>query len=397
MARPKNPDKKRSNGDGGVWQLETGRWRWEIVLGYATKPDGTRSRKTKSGTAKNETEAKKALTLARADKERGMLATPDKVTVSEYLKNWLEGRAPRLAKNSVTSYAGLIRLHIAPNIGEKRLQALKPLDLRNLYTLLLEKGLSGRSVRYVHGLLYSAFKEAVRLEITYRNVAEAVTPEVPTENRNAKASQAWTADEAVKFLSVARGDTLYALFYIMLTLGLRRGEACGLRWQDINLEQRKLRINQTIVTIGGKATPSAPKTKGSARPLGIPPELFEVLRLHRAMQAQLHLENGVSPETDYVFTTRTGTAIHPDNVNRSLERLCKVAGVRQVRVHDLRHTYASLARRAGVSLEMVSEKLGHARASFTGDVYVHTFDDQHDAATLNLSELLASRPRAAVA
>ncbi len=77
-----------------------------------------------------------------------------------------------------------------------------------------------------------------------------------------------------------------------------------------------------------------------------------------------------------------------------LERLCTVAGVRKVRVHDLRHTYASLARRAGVSLEMVSEKLGHARASFTGDVYVHTFDDQHDAAALNLSELLASRPRA---
>ena len=394
MARPKPEAKKRSNGDGGIWQLETGRWRWEIVLGYVKKPDGRRKRVTKSGTAKNETEAKRAQTLAKADKERGTLASPDRVTVAEYLQNWLEGRKPRLAPNSVTSYAGLIRLHVNPTLGDKRLQAVKPVDLRNLYTVLLEKGLSGRSVRYVHGLLYSAFKEAVRLEVINRNPAEAATPDVPTENRNAKAAQSWTASEALQFLTVARGDSLYALFYLMLSLGLRRGEACGLRWSDIDLERKALRINHTIVTIAGKATPSKPKTKGSARALGIPAELMDVLRLHRAAQQQAQLENGVIDPAVYVFTTRNGTPLHPDNVNRTLERLCGAAGVRQVRVHDLRHTYASLARRAGVSLEMVSEKLGHARASFTGDVYVHTFEDQHAAAALNLSELLGSKPRA---
>ena len=136
MAKPKPQQKKRSNGDGSVWQLENGRWRWAIVINHIIKTNGTKSYKTKSGTAKNETEAKKALTLARADKERGVLANPDRVTMAEYLSNWLAGRSNRLSANTVTSYGGLLRLHITPTLGTTRLQGLKPTDLRNLSELL---------------------------------------------------------------------------------------------------------------------------------------------------------------------------------------------------------------------------------------------------------------------
>ena len=394
MARPKPEAKKRSNGDGGIWQRETGNWRWEIVLGFVTKPDGTRKRVSKRGTAKTATEAKRAQTLAKADKERGTLAVPDRVTVSEWLEKWLATRSARISQNTVVSYSGIIKKHITPHLGDKKLQALKPVDLRNYYGTLSSLGLTPKTMRNIHGVLYGALEDATRLELVMRNVANLVRPEAPAQNNNAKASQSWTAGEAAQFLAAARGDRLYALFYLLLSMGLRRGEACGLRWANVDLERRVLRVEEALVCVAGKAQISTPKTHNSRRALRLPPEVVEVLRLHKAAQDQMHLEHGVTPTADNIFTTSKGTPIHPDNVNRSLERLCEFAGVRRVRVHDLRHTYASLSRRAGVSLEVVSEKLGHARSSFTGDVYRHTFEDEHDAATLNLSELLSSRPRA---
>jgi integrase len=394
MARPKATEKKRSNGDGGVWQLENGRWRWELVLGYVSKPDGTKTRKTKSGTAKNETEAKKALTLARADKERGTLATPDRVTVAEWLTKWLATRAARVRPNTVIAYEGIIKKYLVPNLGSKRLQALKPVDLHGFYENLAGEGLTGKTIRNIHGVLYGALSDALRLELVFRNVAEVTRPEVPSQNNNIRASQAWTATEAKTFLDVARGDALYTAFYLMLSLGLRRGEVCGLRWQHIDFESRALRVEESLVTERGKLAVNEPKTRRSKRALRLPLDVLEALRIHKAAQQERHEVLGVIPARDWLFTTRNGTAVHPDNVNRSLERLCKLAGVRQVRVHDLRHTYASLARRAGVPLEVVSEKLGHHAPSFTGDVYRHTFEDEHEGAALELSQLLAERPKA---
>jgi integrase len=391
MARPKATEKKRSNGDGGVWQLETGRWRWEIVLGYVTKPDGTRSRKTKSGTAKNETEAKKALTLARADKERGTLATPDRVTLTEWLAQWLEGKKATITNSSKARYAGIIKNHLIPKLGDKKLQALKPLDLRNFYNDLVEIGLTPKGIRSIHGVLFSALKQAVSLELIMRNVADVARPELPRQDNNAKAAKAWTATEAKTFLTVARGHHLFAMFYLMLGLGLRRGEVCGLRWSSVDLERKTLTVQDNLITIGSRLAISTPKTMKSRRTINLSSEMLEVLRLHQAAQAQRHLEYGVSPEQDWLFTTTVGTAVRPDNIRRVFKSLCEVARVRRVRLHDLRHTWASLSRRAGVPLEVVSEQLGHSRPSFTGDVYSHTYTNENRA--INLSELLADRPR----
>jgi integrase len=393
MAKPKAPKKKRSNGDGGVWQLPTGLWRWELVLGYVRKPDGSRSRKTKSGTAKNETEAKKALTLARADKERGILATPDRITVAEWLGKWLADKRTSISANTHTRYGQLIQQNIVPYLGDTKLQALKPLDIRAWHTALLERGLSAKTIRSAHTLLNGAMRKAVALELVMRNLADVVRPELPKQDNSIKPSQVWTPQEASAFLAVARGHSLYALFYLMLSLGLRRGEACGLRWQHIDLEHGLLRVEEALVTIGSTLAVNSTKTKHSARTLQLPHEAIEVLRLHKAAQNQRHLEYGVLPAKDWLFTSQTGTVFRPDNVMRTFEALCKTAEVRRVRLHDLRHTYVSLAARAGVPLATVSRQAGHARASFTGDEYRHVFPDEMQQAVLNLSELLTAKPK----
>jgi integrase len=390
MARPKKRTTKNTNGLGTVWQLQNGRWRWQVTLGY----DSSGKRIARSGTEATKTAAEISKAEAIAEHQRGTLAAPDKMTLGEWLDDWLKARAQRVSENTVVSYSSIIRNHIKPLLGAKRLQLLKPTDLRGFYQSLSQKGKTPKTIRNIHGVLYAALSDAVRLEIITRNICEVIRPEVSSQDNNKMASQAWTASEAVRFLSVARGDRLYTVFYLLLSLGLRRGEVLGLRWQNVNLERSVLQIEQALVAIRGIAKTQKPKTKNSRRSLRLPLEVIDALRLHRAMQDQMHKEEGITPVQDWVFTTRNGTPIHPDNLNRTLERLCTLAGVKQVRVHDLRHTYASLARRAGVPLEVVSEKLGHARASFTADVYRHTFEDEHDIGALNLSQLLADRPRA---
>ncbi len=387
--RPRQEERKRPNGTGSVWELKNGRWRWEVVLGYINE-----KRITKSGMCANKTLAQKAAAQAITDHARGNLSAPDRVTIKEWLEQWLEGKRSRISTNTNARYSDIIRLHIVPHLGKKRVQALKPVDLRGFYANLTSKGMSPRTVRHVHGVLFGALKDALKLELVMRNVADVVRPEVPSQDNTVKASQAWTANEVTAFIEAARGDRLFPLFYLLILLGLRRGEACGLRWSNVDLEKRTVKIQEALVIIQGKIETSTPKTKKSVRVLRIPDDVVTVLKQHRTEQNAMHLEHEVTPEVDYVFTTAKGTPVYPDNLNRTLERIAGLASVRVIRIHDLRHTWASLARRAGVPLEIVSEKLGHARPSFTADVYRHTFEDEHEAGTLNLGDLLASRPRA---
>jgi integrase len=397
-AKPEVRTKKRTNGLGSVWKTDAGTYRWQVTLGYKGS-----KRIAKSGTARNKTEAEKAIAAAVTEHARGGIAEPSKVTVQEWLEIWLEHRTPALSANTISSYRHLIHGHLVPEIGSIKLQALKPTDLRKLYTNLHTKRstaenpipLSPRSTRYVHVVLHAALKDAVKLEVVIRNVADIVKPEMADGDDNAYAAKAWTAEEATAFLKVAREHSLYTLFYLMLALGLRRGEVCGLCWANINLERQILRVVKTRICVDGKPQTSAPKTKKSRRSLKLPLEVIEVLKAHQQEQQAIHLEHEVTPTEDWLFTYDDGQPIRPDYVNQALERIALAAGVRKIRVHDLRHTYTSLARRAGVELEIVSEKLGHARSSFTADVYRHTFEDEHLAAAVSLSDLLAARPRAA--
>jgi integrase len=395
-SKPVVRNKKRTNGLGSIWKTNTGAFRWQVTLGYKGS-----KRIAKSGTSRNKTEAEKAIAAAVTEHARGGIAEPSKVTVAEWLEKWLEHRTPALSSNTVTSYRHMINGHLVPGIGDIKLQALKPADLRKLYNSLYSRrgtieepiALSSRTTRYIHVVLHAALKDAVKLELVMRNVADVVKPETASSAENTHAAQSWTAEEVSQFLEVARDDSLYVLFYLLLALGLRRGEVCGLRWSNIDLDKQLLRVAEARVCIDGKPQSSKPKTAKSRRVLKLPLEVVEVLCAYRVEQQAMFHELKIETSKDWLFTNELGQAIRPDYVNHTLERLTRVSGVRKVRVHDLRHTYASLARRAGVSIEIVSEKLGHARSSFTADVYRHTFEDEHLAAAVSLSDLLASSPQ----
>lgn len=229
----------------------------------------------------------------------------------------------------------------------------------------------------------------MKLELIHRNVAEVVKPEGKKNPLNAKASTAWTAEEASTFLAFARTNRLYALFYLMLCLGLRRGEALGLRWANINLETGHMKIVESITTVDGSIIETTPKTEKSKRTLKLPFDVVALLKDHQEKQRLEHQALNLNPAKDWVFTSLKCTPVNPGKIDGVLNRIAKEASVRRIRVHDLRHTYTSLARRQGVNLEVVSARLGHSRSSFTADVYRHTFEDEMDAGAISLKSLLS--------
>jgi integrase len=181
-----------------------------------------------------------------------------------------------------------------------------------------------------------------------------------------------TPEQARQFLEAIKGNRLEALFTVALSLGLRRGEALGLRWQDIDFEKRTLRVHQSLARINKKLVLSEPKTKSSRRILDLPATLAARLKEHRTRQLEDRMAVGTRwVETGLVFTSGIGTPVDPRHVKRHLDPLLTKAGLPHFRVHDLRHFCASLLLAQGVPLKVVSDLLGHTQISITADLYTH--------------------------
>jgi integrase len=193
----------------------------------------------------------------------------------------------------------------------------------------------------------------------------------PTGSACGRLGSGSQADEARRFLQAARNDRLYALYSVALALGLRRGEALALRWSDVDLDQGVLAVRHTLQRADGQLQRGPVKTDGSERQVAIPVGLREALRRHRALQQVERDEAGGRwREHGLLFTTKIGTPIEPRNLNRHFDRLCGMAGVRRIRVHDLRHSCATLMYDQGVPLEQIQDVLGHSSPTVTKTIYV---------------------------
>jgi len=278
-------------------------------------------------------------------------------------------------------------------IGGVRLQSLRPANVRDCYTELSKSGLAPHSQRKAVSLLTSALTEALQEEVISRNPALGI--KVKTERVERKA-EAWSEEEVATFLAAAKDDVLYPLFYLMLALGLRRGEAMGLRWDDVNLEEGTVKIRQALTMPGDSDMPvvKAVKTPKSRRTLYLSADVVTLLRQRKKRQlADEALLGSAWHESNLVFTTSLGTLLHPRNLTRSFKRLLKGASLKEIRVHDLRHTCASLALQRGTPIELVSERLGHSSVGFTLDTYRHLYKAERREAAISLVDLLGAAPQ----
>lgn len=370
---------KRGKNEGSIFKRNDGRWVGSLDLGWE---DGKRKRR--HFYAATAGEVRDQLLKARSDQSRGLPVATERQTVAKFLDGWLEHTLKARAKpRSVESFASIVNKHIVPALGRIRLDKLTPQQVQALLEKkrqpyktktrsgkAIEKhGLSPQSVASIRTVLRSALGQALKWGMVARNVATLVDPPRIPRPQN----HVIDADGARKLLDAARGERFEAILVLALTLGMRRGEILGLRWCDINFDERSIRINQALQRVGGKLQVTEVKTERSRRVVAVPDSVVRALKARRARQAQDRLVAGSDwKDGELVFTNPTGGPLEPITLHRDFKRLLRTAEIStETRFHDLRHTAASLLLAEGVHLRMIMELLGHSSISLTANTYAH--------------------------
>lgn len=322
--------------------------------------------------------------------EDGTHMRPSRQTLAAFVEDdWLPSlealvAGGKLRSTTVANYRTLIRLHVLPHIGGIPLRALEAPRLNGLYAELLAAGrkdgrggLSATSVHLVHVTISRALRDAVKWGAVARNVAAMADPPQPA---NAERT-IWTAPQLRLFLDSIEEERLRALWWLLATTGIRRGEAAGLAWPDVDLDGEQVHIRRARVVADYRVLESAPKTEKGRRTIALDPLTVSALRRHRAAQAQERLAWGEAwAAGELVFTKPEGGGLHPETITRTFDRLVRRAGLPRISVHGVRHSYATQLRDAGVPLDVISKRLGHSSLAITGDLYVHRTDEADRAA-----------------
>lgn len=387
MGKPRN-----GNGLGTVRQRSNGRWEYRFTV---KNEDGTSSQKSVYGATQKEAVNKgKKLEEQYA---KGLVAKKDGRTFGEFAKEWLE-RKIRSGKARATVRGYTMDIGYAlPVLGSLKLQALKPTHIRKLLDGLVAEGYSVRTQRHALQTVKAIFTQAMRLELVYKNPAEYVEIEAPSTESKARSLQ---PEEVQTLLEAVKDTPMGLLFRLLLGCGLRKGEALALQWVDIDLGRGELSITKNWTGLGNGYL-STPKTKSSRRIVPIPSGLLTRLEAHRSEL----LKDWTAKELQGLYLFGLDKPYNTQSPNHALERInakrqeeAQRAGVEpvsfpEIRVHDLRHTYGSLALSRGIPLEVVSERMGHANPTITLNVYRHVLEHERRGYVFDVEEMVQPQTR----
>ena len=359
--------KRRPSGDGMVRKREDGRWEGRIVVGHKENGDSI-FRYVYADTQKELT----AKLRQHIDIYQGVdLTEQSRMTLGEWLDQWLENIASTIRPTTLARYQGAVRIHIDPRLGSKPITQVTGKDVQKLYDALAShgnqitgKGLASSTIRGIHSMLHEALDAAKQAGLIPWNATE----EIPTPKFTCKSKQILTDEQLETFMeAIQKDDVWHDFFYTELTTGLRRGEICGLKWEDFNEADGTLKVRRTIhQEKGGKLTTWDTKTVAGTRTIILPPSTAELLRARKkSALTEWIFPNPLKPEQP----TRPSTAYD------RMKALLKEAGLPSIRFHDLRHTFATHALTSGVDVKTLSGILGHTRSAFTLDTYTHTTGD----------------------
>jgi integrase len=362
---------------------------------------GARRQVSKGGFA-SEREAWRACREAMAAAEQGRLVRPSSRRLGDFLmQEWLPTVKGVLKPSTFASYEDYARSYVVPVIGQVKVQELTAVRLTAFYDHLLTDGrakraggLAPKTVRNVHVMLHKALADSVAWRLVAENVAVHARPPRVTRTRPA----VWTVAQLGAFLASVRDDRFYALYLASATTGMRRSELCGPRWPDLDLAQGRVSVAETRVVVRGHAQDSDGKTVRSRRLLSLDPATLRALGEHQERQAEERAFFGPDYRPGaWIFTWENGRPVHPDVVRQRFNRAVLRAGLPPIRLHDIRHCYATAALVAGVSPKIVSERLGHASVAFTLSVYTHVLPGLDRAAADQVAALILGSGNSAAA
>lgn len=373
---------RRSPGEGSIYQRSSdGRWVGSLHLGW--EHDG-RKRKHVLGHTKREVQQK--LADLKRQHALGVQVELSEQTVTQFLRKWLQYKKPHVRPRTYDGYRQYIEGHAIPEIGRLRLQKLRVSDVQGL---LDSRVMTPRSVKALRDILRNALNDAVRWGEVERNVAQHAKP--PTQVR--KPVEAMTAEQAQALLKAMKGHRLEALFRVTLSVGLRRSEVLGLKWEDVDLKEGRLSVRRGLhrAPKNGGLILLEPKSEKSRRTVALPQMAVEALRRHRKVQAAERLRAGEAwVDNGFVFANYTGGPFEPNFASKEFKDVAAKAGL-TLNFHQLRHGAATLMIAKGIPLKLIQETLGHSTIVITADTYGHVAPEVQRLAAIAMDEVLTAK------
>ncbi len=367
--------KRRANGEGSIYQRKSDlRWVASISVGGM-------KRKHIIGHSHAEVAAKKAALLA--DRDKGIPIPTSTQTLTQYFEFWLKSVKESVRPRTHESYDLNVR-RLTPLLGKAKLSALTPAAIETAYGKLTQRGLSRRSIVQAHTVFHTALEKAVQWGLIGRNPAEYASVPRPERSEMKTLSE----EQVRQLFASTQEDEFHCLWVVLASTGLRIGEALGLQWDDIDFVENRLFVRRALQRQKGVGlTFVEPKTPKSRRTVYFPEGTGAVLQEHRRKQLEVRMKLGSAWTDRNLVFCRAGQPLDPGGLSYWLHQALDHAGLPRIRIHDLRHTAATLHLARGENPKIVQELLGHSTIALTMDTYSHVTPAIHAAAASRMQTL----------
>ena len=351
--------------------------KYRVCFDYGVDRNGRRVRKYRTFDTKRD--ATRAFNEHKVKMDKGTQIMPSEYTFAQWLDYWYKDIIlPQIEETTAYGYRGMIENYLKPQLGEIRLQKLTARDIQQYYTWLMgEKELSPNTVIKHHNLLTNTLNAAERQEYITKNPMRAVSP----PKKRQREAKFYTPEQLGILLDKAVGTRLELPVFICAYLGLRRGELCGLRWSDVDLEHKTITIENTRTQAGKKEIEKGTKTASSTRTLYLPDTLCDMLKAAKEHQQACRAEyKNAYDDNDYVVVMEDGRPFRPNYLSELFSKFLADNDLPKIVLHELRHTFASLSNQAGIPAYNIGKALGHSTPATTQKIYTHLLDQTHTQA-----------------